>query len=43
MEENILIMQETMEEDCASCPYKGEKCKSQCMEKNTIINPNLNI
>lgn len=43
MEENILIMQETIEDDCKTCPYKGGKCRNQCMEENVIYNPNLNI
>lgn len=28
--------------DCASCPYKGDRCRSQCMEITVTYNPNLN-
>ena len=28
-------------DDCASCPYKGMNCKSQCEEGTEIYNPNL--
>lgn len=26
-------------DECANCPYKGEACKSQCMEVREIYNP----
>ena len=28
--------------ECASCPYKGELCNSQCMEIIEIYNPYIN-
>lgn len=29
-------------DECASCPYKGELCNSQCMEIIEIYNPYIN-
>ena len=40
MEEMILTMQESMEDDCKNCPYKNN-CKNQCDEITVIYNPNL--
>lgn len=36
-EEKILAKQDSMEDDCVECKYRGEKCKGQCSEiKKTI-------
>ena len=40
-ESAILEMQESEADDCADCPYKGNKCRSQCMSPGGITNPNL--
>lgn len=32
IEEMILARQESEAEDCLYCPYKGDKCRSQCLE-----------
>lgn len=30
-------------DECANCPYKGQECKSQCMQVEAVYNPILNI
>ena len=40
IEEMILERQESIVDDCHSCPYK-EKCNNQCMEVEEHYNPNL--
>lgn len=40
MEEKILMMQESMEDDCKGCPH-WENCNNQCMEIKEIYNPYL--
>ena len=40
-EDIILDSQESEEENCTHCPYKGEKCKSQCLEIKEVYNPFL--
>ena len=29
-------------DECATCPYKGESCNSQCMDIIEIYNPYIN-
>lgn len=41
MEEMILERQESLADECHNCPYKGDKCHSQCMEIEEHYNPNL--
>lgn len=38
-EEMILEMQESEEDDCKTCYYKGEKCRNQCMREAENYNP----
>lgn len=40
-EEMILAEQESEEDDCKACPYKGTKCRNQCMEVEYHHNPVL--
>lgn len=40
-EDAILDRQESEGEDCSHCPYKGEKCKNQCLEIKEVYNPFL--
>ena len=40
-EEMILEMQESEEDDCKTCPYKGTKCRNQCMCETKKYNPIL--
>lgn len=40
IEEMILERQESIADDCHSCPYK-EKCNNQCMGVEEHYNPNL--
>lgn len=42
-EEMILKSQESEEDECATCPYKGDKCNNQCMRIEKHYNPNLMI
>ena len=35
-EEKILISQDSMEEDCTNCPYKGINCKNQCSKIKSV-------
>ena len=39
-EEMILERQESIEDECHNCQYKG-KCHNQCMELEEHYNPNL--
>lgn len=32
----ILEMQESEDDECMTCPYKGDKYKNQCMEIETV-------
>lgn len=38
-EDAILIRQESEAEECATCPYRGDKCRNQCMEIKSVYNP----
>lgn len=40
-EDAILERQESEADECKTCPYKGDKCRNQCMETKNIYNPNL--
>lgn len=40
MEERILAMQESEEDDCTYCPHKNN-CRNQCSEITETYNPNL--
>lgn len=37
----ILNAQESEIEDCHDCEFKSNACRNQCMELETIHNPNL--
>lgn len=42
IEDAILDRQESEEDECKNCPYKGiDNCRNQCMEIIETYNPNL--
>lgn len=37
----ILASQDSEDDDCRTCPYRGTACRSQCMAIEEHYNPNL--
>lgn len=42
-EEMIYEKQESEDEECSTCPYKGKECRSQCMKDQLVYNPMLKM
>lgn len=40
-EDAILSAQESEVDECHDCEYKGNACRSQCMESKPVYNLNL--
>lgn len=42
-ENKILERQESICDECTTCPHKGKKCTNQCMEITYVYNPVIGI
>lgn len=40
-EDAILDMQESEEDECSTCEYRGERCRNQCSRIDVRYNPFL--